>query len=236
MEIDAAWKWIIVCDANYLREQTMREESAEQGKSSEVQDVISEVVALRGRVRRRRRLHTLGAVLVGAVSAGGAAAFLVAPQITTRVCEIVNGGLQCVEVSSSFGLWWYWPVAGVAGLVAPFMWRYRQGTWRPPRWWWLAALFLVVIGPATASVVDSRFGPEIYPLVAAGILGGVAWTRRSPWGVGAAITLVVAQGWVLLRWDPTFLLTRNLGLAASSAAVSGVALTLAAAWWAQDRR
>lgn len=212
--------------------------------SAEVR-LLEDISDLRHRVRARHREHALWAALVGLVALGGAAVFLLAPQIRAMSCQQLDpGAVVCSSGQRSFGLWWYWPLAASAAVISAFVRRHRRGTWRMTSTGWLiAVLVLIFVLPTAVSLLAVIMPPVGYPLAAAGALAGLAASRRSVVGVAAALGAAAAVLFIEFALTGQAmddvghgLLTDNLGLALSSLLVGAVALVTAGTWAVGQRR
>lgn len=207
--------------------------------------LLEEVSDLRLRVRGRHREHALWAALVGLVALGGAAAFLLAPQIRDVSCQQFDAGVVCSQGGRSFSLWWYWPLAASAAVAFALVRRHRRGTWRmTPMAWLIATLVLIFVVPTVVSLLAAFAPPVSYPLAAAVVLGALAMRRGSAVGIVAA--LAAAAGVLFVEYGLTsfaatgepqqVLLNDNVGLALSSLLVGLAALLTAGVWAATKRR
>lgn len=217
------------------------------GSPTTAEDVrlLEDIADLRHRVRTRHREHALWAALVGLVALGGAAVFLLAPQVREVSCQPLEpGAVVCRGGERLFGLWWYWPLAASTTVIFAFVRRHRRGTWRMNSMGWLiAVLVLIFVVPTAVSLLPVITPPVGYPLAAAAALAGLAASRRSVLGVAAALTAAAAV--LFIEFELTgqamddvgqVLLADNLGLALSSLLVGVVALVTGVAWAVRQRR
>lgn len=177
------------------------------------------------------------------VAVGGAAAFLLAPQIREVSCQPLDqGAMVCGEGGRLFALWWYWPLAAATAAVFAIARRHQRGLWRLTAVGGLLAVLVVVFVLPTALSFAAHLVPPVgYPLAAAAALAGLAMSRRSALGVGAALAGVAGVLFIESRMAGThdvwqLLLSNNLGWALASLLVGLAALLTAGAWAVSRRR